>query len=204
MSLRNFMLVGALMCFAIALAAENPAIDFSGKWLLENSEQHFTPNTLGRSPGPTAGPMGGGDVDVRMGGAGGYEGGEGRSGKGVKNDAPKDLTLKIDQSAAEIKLERNWTKDGQPLVSHESFTLDGKENLIRDAAGNVDTKAKAKWRKGALLIESVQKVLAGGRTIEVKSKQEYSLSKDGQQLTIKTSQEIPSGENVSKQVFKKS
>ncbi len=206
-SLSRVMLISIILCTSVALAAANQAekaIDFSGKWLLQNSERHFTPNTIGRSPGPAAGPMGGGDVDVRMGGAGGYEGGEGRSGSGAANDAPKDLTLKIEQSAAEIKLERTWTKDAQPYISHETFSLDGKEKLIRDAAGNVDTKAKAKWRKEALLIESVQKVSGRGRSIEIKSRQEFSLSKDGQQLTIKTSQESPSGEVVSKQVFKKS
>jgi hypothetical protein len=147
--------------------------------------------------------MGGANVDVRTGGGGSYRGGEGQTPSDLSFSAP-DLVLAVSQTATEIKFERKWTQNARPLIAHESFTLDGKDNIVRDSAGNVESKSKTKWRKGGLIIDSVHQVAAGGRSVEVRVKQEFSLSSDGQALNIKTTQEIPNGKVVIKQIFKKS
>lgn len=192
----------ALLFVTLAVAADSQ-VDFSGKWALEKSEENFNPTAPMKTTGPVSAPMGGNSADVRTGGDGSYRGGEGQLPSGLESSAP-DLVIAITQTETEIKFERRWTQAGRRLISHESFTLDGKDNIVRDSAGNIETKSKAKWRKGGLTIESVHQVPAGGRTVEVRVRQEFSLSKDGQVLSIKETQEIPSGQVVIRQTYKKS
>jgi hypothetical protein len=200
--------VRALIAFPLLIVtlamAEDYLTDFRGKWTLEKSEESFHPTAPMRTVGPAASPMGGGDVDVRTGGEGSYRGGEGPSPQNLKNFSPNDLVVAIDQTETEIKFERKWTQDDQPMVSHEELALDGKESIVRNSAGKVESKSKAKLRKGCLIIERIHQVPAGGRTVEVRAKQELSLSQDGQVLNIKTTQELPSGQILIKQTFKKS
>lgn len=193
----------AFLLVTTAVAAEEP-VDLSGKWALKDSAQSFQPSAPMQNVGPSAGPTGGGSVDVRTGGDGEYRGGEGRMAGRNDNYSAPDLVLAIAQTATEIKLERKWTQDGQPLISHETFMLDGKDNIVRDEAGRVETKSKAKWRKDVLRIDSVHQVRASGRTVEVRVRQDFSLSEDGQELGIKTTQEIPNGQVVIRQTFRKS
>jgi hypothetical protein len=193
----------ALLFATLGVALDN-AVDFSGKWALENSEQSLQPAAPMKTVGPAAGPMSGGDVDVRNGGDGSYRGGEGSLPSSFRNFSAPDLVISVTQTAAEINIEKRWTVDGQPLVSSENYKLDGKENAIRDSTTNMVGKSRAKWRKGGLTIDIVQQVSAGSRIVEVRVKQEYSLSKDSQVLSIKTTQEIANGQVVIKQTFRKS
>jgi hypothetical protein len=192
------------LLFAAPGVALDNAVDFSGKWALENSEQNLHPAAPMRTVGPANEPMSGGDVDVRSGGDGSYRGGEGSLPSSFKNFSAPDLVISITQTATEINLEKRWTVDGQPLISSENYKLDGKENIVRDSITNMVGKSRAKWRKGGLTIDIVQQVSTGGRIVEVRVKQEYSLSKDSQLLNIKTTQEIANGQVVIKQTFKKS
>jgi len=202
-------LVIAFLCVPVAAAGDDQ-VNFSGKWALENVEQsRSTPmKTLGPGYQPQIGggmdgKSPGNDSDVRTGGDGSYRGGEGRLPSIPKKFSAPDLVMTVAQTPTEIKLERTWTQDGQPLISHESYTLDGKDNIIRDAAGKIETKSKAKWRKDGLMIDSVHLVQAGGRTAEIRVRQEFSLSKEGRVLIIKTTQETQSGEVAIRQTFKK-
>ena len=200
----------ALLFVAVSVAAGIPAgipadnpIDFSGKWALENSEQNFYPNSPGRSLGPASGPVGGGNSDVRTGGEGSYRGGEGAVPKSLDSSSAPDLILSIVQNVTEIKFERTWTRDdGQPLISRESFTLDGEDKVVRNSEGKVESKSKTKWHKKELRIESTHYVSTGRRTVKVRVRQELSLSEDGQMLNLKTTQEIPTGRIIIKQTFK--
>lgn len=194
----------AFLSVITAVAADKP-VDLSGKWVLENSEKNFYSNSPGRSAGPASGPIGGGSSDVRTGGDGSYRGGEGSLPESLADSSAKDLILSVIQTETEIKFERRWTRnDGQPLISHEGFTLDGEDNIVRNSEGKVETKSKAKWRKNGLSIESVHYVPAGRRTVKVRVRKEFSISKDGQVLNLKTTQEIPTGRIVIKQTFNKS
>jgi hypothetical protein len=85
----------------------------------------------------------------------------------------------------------------------QTFTLDGKENSNPDERGRGEYKSKTKWHKESLVIDGTQQGSGGGRSLETRIKQELSLSKDGQVLTIKTSRITPQGTMTLKQTFKK-
>ncbi len=193
----------AVLCVTLAVAADTP-IDFSGKWALENSDQTLNPITPMRTVAPGAlGPVGGGSVDERRGGDGGYLGGEGKLPTSLKSFSAPDLVVTITQTPTEINLEKRWSVDGQPFVSNENYKLDGKENIVRDSTTNAVSRSKAKWRKNGLALEIVQQVPSGGRIAEIRVKQEFSFTKEGQVLSIKTTQEVRNGQVVIKQTFKK-
>jgi hypothetical protein len=91
--------------------------------------------------------------------------------------------------------------DEEPII--QTFSLDGKENTNPDDRGRGEFKSKAKWGKSNLVIEGVQRSSFGGRDLEMRLKEDLSLSKDGRVLTIKTSITTPNGPITVKQTFKK-
>jgi hypothetical protein len=102
-----------------------------------------------------------------------------------------------------MKVERKRDSEGgQPPVV-QTFTLDGKENVNPDDRGRGEYKSKAKWHKENLVIDGTQHGGGGGQSTETRVKQELSLSKDGQVLTVKTSRTTSQGTLSLKQTFKK-
>jgi hypothetical protein len=96
---------------------------------------------------------------------------------------------------------RNPGTDQPPVI--QIFTLDGKENVNPDERGRGEYKSKSKWHKESLVIDGNLDASGGGRSSEVHVKQELSLSKDGQILTVKTSRTTTQGTVSLKQTFKK-
>ncbi len=168
--------------------------------------------------------MGGGGGYPSGGGAGGYPGGGGGSypgggrrgggagggypgGNGSEAGAPPEqanLVLTIEQTADELKITRKWNRDGKPHQVMQTFTLDGKENDNETNAGGGDFRSKTKWHKRDLVTEGTQQISTGNRNFEIHVKEEFSLSKDGQVLTLKTSRITPGGQMQIKQTFSKS
>ena len=154
---------------------------------------------------------GGGGGGYPRGGGGGFPGGGGRragTGGGSTPDAgayPEegDLALTISQSPAELKMERRRGGDSKEEPITQVFTLDGKENTNPDDRGRSEFTSTAKWNKKSIVIEGTQPASVGGRELQMKFKEELSLSKDGQTLTIKTSRMTPRGTLTIKQTFKK-
>jgi len=112
--------------------------------------------------------------------------------------------LAITQTATEIKIERKWSRDGKEQSVQQSFTLDGSENRNPDDMGRGEFKSKTKWHKSSLVTEGNQQMATGSRDIAMRVKQEFSLSKDGQLLTVKTTRDTPRGQMNTKQIFRKS
>ena len=201
MNISKAVLAGIFSLAAAGAAADKP-VDLAGAWTLDKTEENFIPMSPS-DEGPMGGGMPGGG-GRRRGSGDTYPGSEGSMPIPRKSATPGDLSLTIVQSPSEITLERHWTQGGQLRTARESYTLDGKENMNRDEAGRVELKAKAKWRKNGLVIDGVQQISTGNRTMEIRIKQELSLSKDGRQLTVTTSRESTRGQIVSKQIFTKS
>ncbi len=200
---RVIALLASLFLIPAIGAAADKAVDLSGKWTLDNAEESFIPQTPPHDVA-TGGSIPGTGGGRRGGGGDTYPGAEGSWPTPRKSPTPQDLTLTIVQNVSEITFERQWTQNGQPQSAKESFTLDGRESLNRNGAGNVDVKSKTRWRKNGLVIDSVQHISAGKRPMQVRVRQELSLSKDGRQLTVTTSTESTRGQLVNRQVFKKS
>jgi hypothetical protein len=226
--------IGALLACSMALASDKPA-DLSGKWVLEKSEQSYSPPASaaaseGGAPGgegrmgggfPGGGggggfPGGGGGFPgggggFPGGGGGGRRGGGGFPGGGQRGGGPadptviepQDLVLDISQSPTAVKIERHWTRDGNARSLVQSFTPDGTENHNPADMGTGDLTSKTRWKKSTLVIEGKQPMPGRAKDTQMQLKQEYSLSKDGRALTVKTTRITPRGLFMTKQVFRK-
>jgi len=86
------------------------------------------------------------------------------------------------------------------LLASTTFAVD----KTTDFSGMWMLKARTRWNKSNLVIDGSQQVTSSGRDFVVKIKQELSLPKNGQVLTIKTSRTLPSGPVTIKQTFKRS
>ncbi len=168
------------------------------------------PGAGGGYPGGGGGFPGGGGGGYpgggrRDGGGGGWPGG-GRSGVPDQGQAPEDvgLSLVITQTPTELKMERNREGDLNEKPVAQVFTFDGTENVNPDDRGSGTFKSKSKWNKSNFVIEGTQRVTSGNRDLEMKVKEELSLSKDGQVMTIKITRQTPMGQSSVKQTFKKS
>ncbi len=111
--------------------------------------------------------------------------------------------MTITQSPTELRMVRRTGADEKAQPVTQVFTLDGKENTNPDDRGRSEFASKAKWSKKNIVIEGTQQSSFGGRDMEMKFKEELSLSKDGQTLTIKTSRMTQRGTLTIKQTFKK-
>ncbi len=209
--------IGAMLfCSAAPAADKRP--DMSGKWVLVKSEHSFSQAVSGSSgeggfpAGGGGGRMGGaipGSVGFPGGGgAGRRRSGGGRSGGGGTPDAgvpieEENLTLTILQSPTSLKIERSWTLSGETQSIQQTFSLDGSENNNTDDTGRGALSSKTRWKGSTLVNEGSQHIALGDREIEARIKQEFSLSKDGKTLTVKTIRQTERGEIVTKQSFKK-
>jgi hypothetical protein len=222
-------LAWALALAAGLLAAQD--VDFSGKWVLAKSEPKFTASNPvsmpgigsgypggggGGYPGGFPGGTGGGFPGAGRRAGGGFPGGGGRSpgssgggypgsripGPEFGSDDEQDLILDIGQTANELKVMRHWTRNNKPQNMEQTFTLDGKEIENPVPSGGVIV-TRSNWSKGTLVTEGTQQVSLGGSEVDLRIKEEYSLSKDRKTLTIKTTRQSAQGRMELKQTFKK-
>jgi hypothetical protein len=220
-----------ILIFAVFIAlAVDRTVDFSGKWLLIKSERSFLPlqssggsdggwGGSGRGGGMPRGGSGGGSEGGLDSGGGGFPGGGGggrRGGGGMGSGVPRSgsqggergaadesgMVLTITQNATEFRVERK-RGSGEQVPVEQKFTLDGNPNSNPDERGRGEFVSKAKWHKEKLEIEGNLNISIGGRNIPTRVKQEFSLSKDGQVLTVKTSRMVDQGTSTTQQTFQK-
>jgi hypothetical protein len=154
------------------------------------------PGGGGGYPGGIGYPRGGiGGIGVGVGGVGiGRRGGSGRSGPGRgRGDRRSD-------SQGEVRALRVMVPDG-------SYSLNGQESTFQLPGGASGTAtAKAKWVKGGQDIELAvnRRLDMQGDTLNIKSKEKWSLSGDGQILTVDRSISGDHGSHSIKLIFRKS
>jgi hypothetical protein len=101
--------------------------------------------------------------------------------------------LVITQTAAEMTVITTTARGEAKTV----YKLDGSEMV--EAGAMADSKAKASWQGGKLVINRIQTLKSGAGTLN--SKEVYSL--EGGALTLVTSRTSPAGETSRKTVFTK-
>jgi hypothetical protein len=198
------------------LAADQP-VSLSGTWILDSKKSDPAPrpimnlgapgfNTGGMGGGMPGGGMPGGGMDGGMpgggmgggmpgGGMGGGMPGGGR-GPGAAQSPEGNAPLVIDQTANEIKISRSVIMNGKEAPIVESYALDGKEIVetlpVPNTQESVKRTTKAILKKNKFEVHTVIPNPQG----KYETKKEYSLSKDGKVLTVKTSTRRQMGMNV--------
>jgi len=172
----------AVLMFALIGQAADVVTNFSGEWLLDEEISDPAPKTIMNHGAPEGGGRGGGGGGGMMGG--GMMGGGRFPGAKTPPSAPP-VPMVIQQSGLEIQITN--TVNGIPMV--ETFLLNGKD--VTESAPpqpfsqSTDTgtkKTKASWKKDSFTVQQSTKYPQSQNDV----KKEYSLSKDGKTLTVKS------------------
>jgi hypothetical protein len=129
-----------------------------------------------------------------------------QTGQGRRNRAGADagevgLTLVVEATDTEIRVTRKMSLGGRERTTEQKYNLDGTETAVSDGRRG-EIKGKARRQGNALVIEGTQKTARRG-DMEIKVRDEWSLSDDGKILTIKSTRSGRRGDITSKQVFTK-
>jgi hypothetical protein len=199
-------------CMTWAVGKDQKKVNFSGTWILAKSKVGQAP--VGQMGGGGMG-RGGGGGGRRGGGrgggipGGGYPGGR-RSGGGRGGNDPgeasqmADSDLVIDHSEAELKVTRKVSNaSGGETEFVQIFNLDGSESVNPVPAGRGELRTRTSWDKGKLVTLGTQQPSGSddAARLDIVVKQEFSLSKDGKTLTVKTSRSTSRGQVTTTQTF---
>ena len=144
---------------------------------------------------------------------GGYPGGSRRTGGGYPGSGGGDdggeyprgqmqnLTLEIVQTDNDVQTTRKFTTNGEDQTITQKFLLDGSQTTNPASNGRGEFVSRSTWKNGKLVNSGTQDSSAQGQSYSSTVKEEYSLSKDGKLLTIKTTRITARGTENSKQVF---
>jgi hypothetical protein len=182
---RLWLLSILLICPTGVCAAGGPAPDFSGNWRLETKSSKVS--------GPEDGKL---HLNVT----------DGRTViKDPEDTIPKtlpeippaarlnNLTLRIIQTGNEVQIERRFSLDGKESTILQKFTLDGSQCINLSADGTGEFVSRSSLKNARLILTGIQMVRAQLGSAEAKVMEEYSLSKNGKKLTIKTTSIMPQG-----------
>ena len=144
----------------------------------------------------------------RRGGGGGYPGG-GRSGGGRGENLPgvmpiEDTEIIIEHTDSALKVaHRLGDTAGGVREFVQLFSLDGSESVNKGSPAGGEMRSRTSWSKDKLTtlgtIQPSDSNNAG--RLSIVFKEEYSLSKDGKTLTMKTSRSSPRGKATLTETF---
>jgi hypothetical protein len=167
----------------LAAAALDPAWGqargFAGTWVLDAAKSDSLPQGKGQGRGQ----------------------GKGRRNQANAQGAQAGLTLVVDQTDTELNVARKM--GGRGRTREQKYKLDGSETSVATSNGRGEIKAKAHLQGEALVIEGTQKVTNKRGEMDVKLREEWSLSDDGKTLTIKNTRTGRRRDQTTKQVFTK-
>ncbi len=209
-------LVFSLLCLSLNTWAADQLVNLAGTWILDskNSDPSFLP-----MPNIGAPQMGrnndGGEMDrggrggtpasrdmsasTPGGGTGGSIPGFGRGPQSTASNAP----MVIEQNESEVRISRTSRVMGKEMPVFERYRLDGADHTqMTQIAGSPDpvkVVTRAKLKKNSLL------VLITSYAPQNKSelKKNFSLSKDGKTLTVKSSHTTSMGVLIQDQIYHK-
>jgi hypothetical protein len=196
----SFLLFVVVVC---NLCAATQTVDLSGAWVLVKTEDKISGPSSGAAPPVPGGGTAPGNYPPHRGG--GYPGQGGSGTLPVPElGAPEqqELRLTVVQRASEIQIERRWEVLGRTRSLIQRFPLDGKERENEMPDGGVMI-TRSRWSKSTLVLEGTQQVSLGNRKTDVRIREEYSISRDGNTLMLKTRRSTPYGESESRQIFQK-
>ena len=204
----------SILCLTFYASAADDPVSFSGTWVLDSKESDLAPRPVmslgaevagrgggGGMGGPgggggMGGPGGGGDMGGPGGGGvggpgGGGFGGPGGRGGGARGGQPSQPSepppLVIKQTESEIEI-ASITRGmgGKDFPVNEKYKLDGKdiEEMVPVMGSKNPVKriTQVSLKKNKLQVKQKTKNPIG----DGETKKEYSLSKDGKQLTVFT------------------
>ena len=176
MKIKNLMSCALGVVVLLAAAAGHAAPNLTGTWVLDRDQSEF--------------PQRDGADGTRRHGA--QRDGAGRG----------DAKLIVAQDGNTLKVTRAMAKNGQERTFTQTYTLDGTEQTSKAHRGTVVTKAL--YDGDRLLVNSshTMKTKEGERQMSRASV--WTVSPDGQTLTIQTTMQGPRGERQMKTVYQKS
>jgi hypothetical protein len=212
-------IIMAGLIFVIALPAVEKKVDLNGTWALDPARSDSGgqtqrtnrtgtyPSTQGGIAGillPRIGIPGMGIPGSRTGRR--YPGGSGGDDKGEPEERMpqaqmQNLTLQIVQTDIEVQTTRQYTLHGEDQTITQKFSLDGLENTNPASNGYGEFISRSSWKNERLVNSGSSNSSISGEGFERPMKEEYSLSKDGKTLTIKTTRTTSKGDTNSKHVF---
>ena len=113
----------------------------------------------------------------------------------------QDLTMEIVQTENDVQATRKFTISGEDQTVTQKFLLDGSETRNPGSNGRGEFVSTSTWKNGKLVNSGTQNSSTSGQSYSTQVKEEYSLSKDGKVLTLKTTRISNRGTETSKQVF---
>lgn len=189
-----FILWSAAMLVGTALAAEKN-VDLSGTWILDpdkTQSNHTTPVLRKLTMVENGAPYPTPSEDTRrepsaLFSAGGME----------------DLVVKIVQTDGEVKIERRFTAQGERKTIIQRLALDGSQCINPSPDGQGGFISRAAWKKKTLVNSGAATLEIMEQRTEINVTEEYSISGNGRNLTIKTMSAAPQGISTLKQVFRR-
>lgn len=215
------LLVVCLCSTVLALAADGPA-NFSGTWTLDTKKSDFG-SVLGAGGGGTGRVVGGGvgptgagtramgpeegNVGTAPGTGGTAKGGEvsarGRTDSSAGAPRGTEIGLVIEQTDRELKVTRRIGQGPQAVAVTQVYNLSGELVTNPSALGRAEYKSKSVWKKTKLVTEGAQTFATPKGNMEIKLKEEISLSKDGDELIVQTTRMTQDGITTTKLVYRK-
>lgn len=167
--------------------------DFSGAWLLD--PEHIQMDLSA----PTNGA-----IKINMGGPVSVRNASDPPPETLPNVPPAahiiQLSLRIVQTEDIMQIKRQFMLEGKERTIIQQFTTDGSQCINLSSDGTGEFVSRSTWKKNKLILSGIQTV-AVQQTTEAHVTEEYSLSKDKNKLTIKTTSFMPQGVIKLKQEF---
>jgi hypothetical protein len=131
------------------------------------------------------------------------DGAEGKGRRGGRDGAGRgEMKLTIAQDANTLKVTRSMAREGKERASTETYTLDGTERTTKAHHGAVVTKAL--YDGDRLLVNTSHTMTTKEGERQMSRASVWTVSPDGQTLTIETTMQTPRGERQMKTVYQKS
>jgi hypothetical protein len=166
--------LGAMLVVAAAVA--NAAPNLTGTWVLDRAQSEFA------KP----------DAEGGKGRQGGHHGAAGRG----------DAKMTVAQDGNTLTVTRIMARDGKERKFTETYTLDGTEHATKNRRGAVTTKAL--YEGDRLLVNTSYAMTTKDGERQMSRSSVWTVSPDGQTLTIQTTMQGPRGERQMKTVYQKS
>ena len=159
----------------VASVAAHAAPNLTGTWVLDRSQSEMS-----RPDAPEGKGRHGGAAGRRMGG---------------------DAKLTVAQDGNTLKVTRSMARDGKERTFTETYTLDGTEQTSKGHRGSVVTKAL--YDGNRLLVNTTHTMTTKDGERQMTRASVWTVSPDGQTLTIETTMQGPRGERQMKTVYQK-
>jgi hypothetical protein len=114
---------------------------------------------------------------------------------------PEEVSLQILQTENEIQAIRRFADRGQERTVIQKFKLDGSQCLNVASNGRGEFTSRSNWKKNKLIHSGSQINFQQEQRVESYVTEEYSLSKNGKKLSIKTTATGPKGVTTTKQTY---